>query len=329
MKVVEQWGDLADGVLAGRRISREQALDILTSPDSELLGLLQAAFDVRRRFFGTRVRIHVLVNARSGNCSEDCHFCSQSASSDTDIERYPMLSADALVDDARRAHEARAWKYCIVTAMRAPNARVIETICDAVRRIRQRYPMMICCSLGLLTPSQAGSLKEAGVDRFNHNLETSERFFPRICTTHTYADRVRTLRTAKEAGLSICSGGILGMGESDHDIVDLAMSLRDLDADSIPVNLLNPVPGTPLDSQHALTPQRCLKALALFRFVNPDKDIRVAGGREVNLRHLQPLSLYAASSIFAGGYLTTGGLPASDLHRMIEDLGFEIEEVRE
>lgn len=187
-------------------------------------------------------------------------------------------------------------------------------------------PIKVCTSLGLLTADKARMLKEAGVDRFNHNLETSERFFQNICTTHTYRDRVNTLRLVKEAGLSTCAGGIIGMGEGDEDIVELAFAVRELDIDSIPVNFLNPRPGTPLERERNLTPGRCLKALALFRFLNPAKDIRAAGGREVNLRHLQPLSLYPANSVFAEGYLTTRGQGSDELRRMIEDLGFEVEE---
>lgn len=321
------WAAFAEAILAGRIPTREEALRVLREPDTALLELLGAAFRIRRRYHGLKVRIHVLRNAKSGGCPEDCTFCSQSSISSAPIARYPLLSREDLVEGALKAYEARADTYCIVTATRGPTWRQLETIVEAVREIKARVPIKICCSLGLLTPEKARWLKEAGVDRYNHNLETSERFFPQICTTHTYRDRVRTLEVVKDAGLETCSGGIIGMGEGDEDIVDLAFTVRRLDIDSIPINFLNPIEGTPLGHCRQLTPMRCLKVLALFRFLNPQKDIRVAGGREVNLRHLQPLALYAANSLFAGGYLTTGGQAIQDVYQMIEDLGFEIEEV--
>lgn len=329
LRVGRYWESLAERVLRGEVIGNEEALGMLRASADDLLPMLHAALTVRMRTWGKRVRIHVLVNARSGGCSEDCRFCTQAASSDADIDRYPVVTAAELVQDAERALAARAWKYCIVTAMRAPNERVMTEVCEAVRRIKRSNALMICCSLGLLTDDQAARLKEAGVDRYNHNLETSRRFFPKVCTTHTYDDRLRTLEIVKRAGLSTCSGGIIGMGEEHEDIVELAAAHRALDTDSIPINFLNPVAGTPLGDRPLLSPQFCLRVLALFRFLNPDKDVRVAGGREVNLRYMQPLSLYAASSLFAGGYLTTGGQSSDDAHRMVEDMGFEIEEVRE
>ncbi|MBI3950975.1 MAG: biotin synthase BioB [Acidobacteria bacterium] len=320
------WNALAEAALAGKILSRDEALGVLRAPDSNLLELLQAALRVRRYYHGLRVRIHVLMNAKSGFCPEDCHFCSQSSISTAQINRHRLLSKAEIVEGARRAHEARAWKYCIVTATRGPSWPDLETICEAVRKIKQQIPIKVCCSLGLLTPEKAKKLKEAGVDRYNHNLETSARLFPTICTTHTYQDRVNTLGCVKEMGIETCSGGIIGMGEEDEDIVQLACAVRQLDVDSIPLNFLNPIEGTPLGHRRELTPTRCLKVLALFRFLNPAKDIRAAGGREVNLRQLQPLVLYAANSLFAGGYLTTNGQAVHEVHQMIEDLGFEVEE---
>jgi biotin synthase len=196
----------------------------------------------------------------------------------------------------------------------------------AVRQIKQELPMKICACLGLLTDEQASRLSDAGVDRYNHNLNTAASHHARITTTHTYDDRVATLEAVKRAGISPCAGFIAGMGESDEQIVDIAFALRELDADSIPVNFLNAIPGTPLEGRNELDPRRCLKILALMRFTCPAKEIRVAGGREVNLRSLQPLALYAANSIFVGDYLTTPGQAAESDWAMLEDLGFEIEE---
>jgi biotin synthase len=195
-----------------------------------------------------------------------------------------------------------------------------------VREIREKTGMNICCSLGLMNEEKIRRLKEVGVGRVNHNLNTSRTYHPEIVTTHTYDDRMATIENVKHAGVSTCSGGIIGMGESDDDIIDLALALRAMDIDSIPINFLHSIPKTPFEEKKQLTPQKCLKTLCLFRFVNPSKEIRVAGGREVNLRSLQPLSLYPANSLFVNGYLTTPGQEASDAHQMIADLGFELDQ---
>ncbi len=318
------WRALADKVLAGAPPSREEALAVLAAPDSAVPEILADAYRVRFHHHGNRVKIHILANAKSGHCPEDCAFCAQSAHAESPIDRYPLLTADDLVAQAKEARARGAWKFCIVTATRGPSDRDLDAVCEAVRRIKREAPIRICTSLGLLTPEKARRLAEAGVDRFNHNLETSRKFFPEICSTHTYDDRIETLRLAREAGMETCCGGIVGMGESDADVVDLAFAAHALEIDSIPVNFLDPRPGTPLAGRMRLTPLYCLKVLCLFRFVNPAKDIRAAGGREVNLRTLQPLALYPANSIFTEGYLTTGGQEANEDLRMIRDMGFEI-----
>jgi biotin synthase len=323
------WHDLADRVIAGGGPTRDEARAMLALPDDDLLPLLDAAYRVRRAFHGKRVRIHVLHNAKSGACPEDCKFCAQSGSYDTPAEIYPMQTVDQIVDGARRAKRARAWKYCIVTATRGPSRKDLDTICEAVRRIKAEMDITVCTSLGVLTDEKAQRLKEAGVDRFNHNLETSERLYPEVVTTHTYADRVRTVRIAKRAGMEACCGGIVGMGETADDVVDMAFALRELEVESTPVNFLDPRPGTPFAALPRVTPQYCLKVLAMFRFVLPRTDLRVAGGREVNLRWLQPMALYAVNSMFTSGYLTTPGATPSADHQMIEDMGFEIETASE
>jgi biotin synthase len=230
-----------------------------------------------------------------------------------------------MIEGARLASASKAQRYCIVISGRSPLDREIEEIAEAVRSIKHEVPIQICCSLGLLSEAQAKRLKAAGVDRVNHNLNTSEAYHPSICTTHTFQDRLATIRNARAAGLEICSGGIVGMGEQDDDLIDLAMALRDVKPDSIPLNMLNPVSGTPMADCDHLTPQRCLKVLCLFRFLHPRTEIRIAGGREHNLRSLQPLALYPADSLFVNGYLTTPGSPAPEVWKMIEDLGFTIE----
>src|SRR5512146_987379 len=316
---------LAQKSLKGELLTCSECHAVLNAPDENLLELLQAAFAVRSRYFGKTVRLQMLQNAKSGACQEDCHYCSQSAVSTAPIERYNLLPQKQMIEGARRAAASKAQRYCIVISGRSPLDREIDEIAEAVRSIKQELPIQICCSLGLMNEAQAKRLKAAGVDRINHNLNTSEAFHGSICTTHTFQDRLSTLRSARAAGLEICSGGIVGMGEADDDVIELAMALRDVKPDSIPLNTLHPVAGTPLEHCDNLTPQRCLKVLCLFRFLHPHTEIRIAGGREHNLRSLQPLALYPADSVFVNGYLTTPGAPAPEVWGMIQDLGFKIE----
>jgi biotin synthase len=316
---------LAQKALRDESLTRAESQSILDTPDDELLALLHAAFQIRSKYFGRTVRLQMLQNAKSGACMEDCHYCSQSAVSTAPIERYNLLPQKQMIQGARQAAAAKAQRYCIVISGRSPLDREIDEIAGAVRAIKQELPIQICCSLGLMSGEQAKRLKVAGVDRVNHNLNTSEAYHASICTTHTFQDRLATIKNARAAGLEICSGGIVGMGEKDEDIIDLATALREVKPDSIPLNTLHPVEGTPLENCDALTPQRCLKVLSLFRFLHPRTEIRIAGGREHNLRSLQPLALYPADSVFVNGYLTTPGAPAPEVWSMIEDLGFKIE----
>jgi biotin synthase len=320
------WDVLAEKALAGEPLTHEEGLSVLRAPDAELLSLLAAAFRVRRAHFGVLVKLNMIVNAKSGICPEDCGYCSQSIVSTAEIPKYSILDADVLMAGAHEAWTRRARTYCIVASGRGPSARELRQVTDAVRRIKQELPMKICACLGILTREQANELSAAGVDRYNHNLNTASSHHARITSTHTYGDRVATLEAVRAAGISPCSGFIAGMGETDEQILEVAFALRELDADSIPVNFLNAIPGTPLEGRDELDPRRCLKILALLRLVCPTKEIRVAGGREVNLRSLQPLALYAANSIFVGDYLTTPGQAAESDWAMLEDLGFEIEE---
>lgn len=318
------WSDLARRILGGDAIDRRTALAVLQAPDEELLALMHAAYDVRRAHFGRTVQLYYLMNAKSGLCPEDCNYCSQSRISKADIPRYPMMSREDLVAGAHRAMEHRACTFCIVASGRGPTKRELEHVVEAVKEIKETTPLRICACLGILADGQAERLRDAGVERFNHNLNTSEEYHGEICTTHTFQNRVDTVEEIKSAGISPCSGGIVGMGESDEDVVSLAFALRDLEVESIPVNFYHPVEGTPLSETWNLNPRYCLKVLAMFRFVNPSREIRIAGGRELHLRALQPLGLYAANSIFVSDYLTTQGQSAADDFRMIEDLGFEI-----
>jgi len=319
-----RWLDLADRILAGYRLSREEGLDVLRSPDEELLELLAAAYRLRRHWYGRQVQVNFLINAKSGLCGEDCTYCSQSAVSKAPIPKYPLVSKEKILEGAALAVAHRAKTYCIAVSGRSPAEKEIDLLAEAIQEVKRRYALRICVSPGLLSQQQAVRLKQAGVDRVNHNLNTSRRFYPRICTTHSYQDRLATLEAVRAAGLEICCGALLGMGEEEEDVVDLALELARLQAEAIPINFLNPIPGTPLEGIWRLTPQYCLKILCLFRLAVPKAELRMSAGREQHLGPLQPLGLYPANSLFIGGYLTTPGREPEEDFRMIESLGFEV-----
>lgn len=321
---ITSWSDLADRVLDGYQLTAEEAQAVLAAPDEELLDLLAAAYRVRQRHFGRTVQLYFLMNAKSGLCPEDCSYCSQSKVSEAEIPRYNLLNRDQLLAGAKAAAERDAKTYCIVISARSPNERELAAVEQIVPEIKRQYGLDVCACLGLLTPDQAERLAACGVNKVNHNLNTSAEHYGEICTTHTYQDRLDTLKAVRSAGMELCSGGIIGMGEKPRDVVAMAMELRDLGVESIPVNFLNPIEGTPLAGPSELTPNYCLKVLAMFRLVNPSRELRIAGGRELHLRSLQPLGLYAANSIFVGDYLTTKGqLPESD-YAMLRDMGFVV-----
>ncbi|MGC1308370.1 MAG: biotin synthase BioB [Phormidesmis sp.] len=319
------WQKMADNALMGKSLTRAESLAVLGASDDDLLDQLAAVYRVRRQYWGDRVRLHFLLNAQSGLCPEDCHYCSQSKISTADIEKYPLMATRKILAAAERAHHLKAGTFCMAISGRSPSPQVFEGVLAAVRQVKSTYPMRVCTTLGLLNKDQAQQLKAAGVDRINHNLNTAESHHEKICTTHSFQDRLSTVKAVQAAGLTTCSGGIFGMGESDDDIVDLALSLRSLNVTSVPLNFLIPIAGTPFGDRHELTPHRCLRILCLFRLLLPKQEIRIAGGREVHLRSLQPLGLYAANSIFVGDYLTTPGQSAQKDFDMIQDAGFTIE----
>lgn len=319
-----EFSQIADKIIEGQDISREEAQRVVRSSDAELLDVLAAAFKVRQHFHGKAIKVHVLQNAKSGVCPEDCKFCSQSLKNNSEVPQYGMQTVNDLVSGARRAAEMGASTYCMVTSTRGPSSNEIKVVCEAVRQIKSEFPTMgICTSLGLLKPGQAEALAEAGVNRYNHNVESSKRHFETVVSTHKWEDRVATVKAAKNAGLEACCGGILGMGEDSDDWVEMAFALKEIGVESVPLNFLDPRPGTPLGESKRMSPNDCLRALAMFRMVNPKSDLRVAGGREVTLQHMQPLSLFAANSIFTNGYLTTPGAAPSDDMQMIVNAGFE------
>lgn len=319
------WQELARQVIKGKELTDLEAMAILESDDDELLQLLDGAFTIRRHYYGRKVKLNMIINAKSGYCPENCGYCAQSRDSTAPIDKYPFITKEQILEGAKRAHENKIGTYCIVASGRGPTTKDVRVVSEAVEEIKEKYGLKVCACLGILKEEQAAKLKAAGVDRYNHNLNTSERHHDFITTSHTFEDRVGTVETAKRNGLSPCSGAIVGMKETKEDVIDIARSLRALDADSIPVNFLHAIDGTKLEGTNELNPRYCLKVLALFRYINPTKEIRISGGREVNLRSLQPLGLYAANSIFVGDYLTTEGQEDNRDFRMLEDLGFEIE----
>ena len=318
------WHSLADQVLSGVPATSEQAIAVLRAPDEEILDLLGAAYRLRLAAFGKTVQLYVLMNIRSGLCPEDCGYCSQSRVSSADIPKYPLLPDEKILEGAEQAARWGACTFCMVASGRSPADHEVRRIAGIVRSVKSRFPIRICTCLGILSSSQAQALADAGVDRVNHNLNTSEQHYPKICSTHTFQERVETLGRVRAAGIGQCSGCIVGMGESHEDLVWVAERLKELEVVSIPVNFLHPVDGTPLEGRWDLTPQFCLKALCMFRFVNPKTEIRIAGGRELHLGSLQPMGLYAANSIFLGDYLTTPGQAVESDLKMIREMGFEV-----
>jgi biotin synthase len=318
--------DLAEKALARELPARAEVLQVLSSPDDELMAVVAAAFRVRLRYFGRRVKLNYLVNIKSGLCPEDCFYCSQRLGSAADVLKYTWLKPDEVVESAEAGVRAGAKRVCLVASGRGPTDPDVARVAATIEAVKARHPdVEVCACLGLLAPGQAERLRQAGTTAYNHNLNTAQERYQDICTTHGYADRAQTVQTAKHAGLSPCSGLIAGMGENDEDLADVAFALRELDPDSVPVNFLIPFQGTPLGGRWDLTPQRCLRILAMVRFVCPDAEVRLAGGREIHLRSLQPLALHIANSIFLGDYLTSEGQPGQHDLEMIADAGFTVE----
>ncbi|TCK26862.1 biotin synthase BioB [Pseudonocardia endophytica] len=317
--------DLAERQLTGSTLDREDALAVLAANDDQVLDVVAAAARLRRAHFGDRVKVNYLVNLKSGLCPEDCGYCSQRLGSTAGVLQYSWLSPQDVVAQASAGIRGGASRVCLVASGRGPGSRDIDRVAGVVDELKSAHPgVEVCACLGLLKEGQAERLSEAGVDAYNHNLNTSEDRYADICSTHTFADRVDTVERAKRAGLSPCSGLIVGMGESDDELVDAVFSLRELESDSIPINFLMPFDGTPLAGTWLLNPLRCLRILAMARFACPAAEIRMAGGREMHLRSLQPLALHLANSLFLGDYLTSEGQAAKADLDMIADAGFRV-----
>jgi len=309
--------------LAGETIGGHAAERVLLDPDLELMDIVNAAYAVRRAHWGKTVNVHILNNAANGKCPEDCSYCTQAKTSEVDIEEYPMKTREEILGEAKLAYENGAFRYCMVFSGRGPSKGRTDELASLVRDIKAQYPLEVCVSAGLLDDDKAAVLAEAGLDRLNHNLNTSEEHYAEICTTHTYQDRIETLRAAKRNGIEMCSGLIAGMGEPASDLVEIAQTLRSLEAESIPVNFLLPFEGGDLEPQ-GLTPEYCLRVLCMFRFTNPAAEIRIAAGREFHLRSMEVFALYPANSLFLAGYLNATGGSTNRTYEMIRDAGFEI-----
>ncbi|NOZ87642.1 MAG: biotin synthase BioB [Deltaproteobacteria bacterium] len=306
-------------------LSKEEAVSLMGARGSDLMDLVAVSGRVRQEMLGNKVRLCGIVNARSGGCSEDCAFCAQARDSEAKIDHYGLLDEETIFAAARSAQDSGAGEFSIVTSGRAVKSkREVSIIVSAVKRIRKETKLETCASLGVLDEETLATLKDAGLQRFHHNLESSPSYYPNVCSTHSFEEKIRTAQRVKAMGLKLCSGGIFGLGESLVQRVEMLMVLAELSPDSVPINFLNPVEGTRLQAQSLLTSQEAVAVVAVARLILPGKHIILCGGREVTLRSLQPLALLAgASGLLVGDYLTTRGRPAGEDLEMIRDLGFE------
>ena len=317
--------ELAARIASGHRITEAEALAVLATPDFATLPLVGAAGTLRRQHFGNTVKVNYLVNLKSGLCPEDCTYCSQRLGSKAEILKYTWLKPDEAVAQAGYGIAGGASRVCMVASGKGPTDRDVDRVATMVEQLKGEHPQVeVCACLGILKDGQAARLKDAGADAYNHNLNTSESLYPEICTSHSYQDRVDTVQQAQSAGLTSCSGLIVGLGETPEQLVEAVFALRELGSDSIPVNFLMPFDGTPMEGTWLLTPLACLRILALVRLACPDKELRIAGGREMHLRSLQSTALEVANSIFLGDYLTSEGQGAAKDLDMIADAGFVV-----
>jgi biotin synthase len=306
-------------------LGEEQLREMARWPSERVPELLAMAGNVRNAATGKHISLEILYNAKKGGCSEDCAFCSQAARYSTGVEPEQLASIEEFLESARDAARRGASEYCMVVAVRGPSPRLLERVVEATRRIKAELPLKVAVSLGILTDADVAMLRDAGVDKVNHNLETSRRHFPAICTTHTFQERWDTCLLVKAHGLELCCGGIIGMGETLDDRVDFLLDLQELQPEEVPVNFLNPRPGTPLADRPVLEPNEALQFIALTRFALPHALIRLAGGREITLRGMQDLGIRAgANGLILGNYLTTQGRADEDDFAMLERLGFTV-----
>ena len=311
-----------DKVLAGGNITIDEAERLLAT--SDVMALADCANTITRKFNGDIVDVEALINAKSGKCPEDCSFCAQSTFYETGINKYPLLPKETIVQQAEMAKAGGATNFCLVCAYRSPPEKDFEQICETITAIREQVATEVNVSLGFMTPERAKRLKQLGVKRYNHNLEAAESYFSKICTTHDFADRVNTAKVVKEAGLELCCGGIIGMGETPRQRVELAFSIADLNPEEVPMNILIGREGTPLEAMGTIEPIDAIKTIAVWRFIMPQTILKIAGGREVHLKEKDRLALKAgANGIITGGYLTTGGNEPNRDIMMIKEIGLK------
>ena len=325
LETARKINEIAEKSLNGTPLSRADAEFVIELSDKHLPDLLAATFKVRKKFKGTTVAIQILTNARSGNCTQNCAYCAQSSESGAVIDKYHMVAYEKLSGDGRLADEKRLARHCIGLSGLRFTDNEIEEFAAAVSSLKSESDLPVCCSIGFLTERQALVLKTAGVDRINHNLNTSRRFYPTICTTHTYDERFVNIRMLQRLGFEICCGGIIGMGETSNDILDLLFDLREINPQAVPVNFLVPLEGTSLFGSEVshLTPEYCLRTLCLARLMIPHADIRCAAGREIYLKGREKEMFHIVDSIFAAGYLTAAGQAIDDTIELVKQAGFE------
>lgn len=316
---------ILDKVLSGMELDIREARSLLDAEEDKLLFLMHAANVIRKKFCGNKMDLCSLINAKSGLCSEDCKFCAQSSRHKTGCKTYPLVSVDRIVRTAGLAKKQGATNFCIVISGRGPSEKEFEKIKEAIEKINKKIGIRVDCSLGSLRIGMVKELKALGIDRFNHNLETSKEFYKDICTTHSYEKRLGMIGMLKEVGIKPCCGGIIGLGEGPDERLNLAFTLKRLDIGCVPINILNPRKGIPLEGVKPLKPFEIIKTIAVFRLILPKAIIKVAGGRESGLRDLQALAFMAgANGMIVGGYLTTKGRSVEQDLQMVRDLGFEI-----
>ena len=317
---------IAEAVLSGGEIKKDDIAVLLSMDKAAVWDILYWANRIRERFFGNKVRICSIVPGRLGGCDQDCGFCGQSARYDTGIGKVETLSDEKILAAAEQARLNGVPNFGIVYSGKAITEAELARLEKLIPQIKSKFGMGICASLGIITQDQAQRLTKAGLTRYNHNLETSENHFSKTVTTHKYADRVKTIKAAQQAGLGICAGGIFGIGEDDSDRIEMALELRTLGVDTVPMNFLHPIAGTPLADMKTLEPMEILRIIALYRFILPRTHLKVAGGRVLNLRDMQSWMFYAgATSLLSGNYLTTAGRAVEEDMQMVKDLGLEAE----
>ena len=313
---------IAEEIINGRRLNRED--DLAFFMEEDLDSLCRGADEIRRRLRGDRADLCSIINGRSGRCGEDCKFCAQSSCHNAKINEYPFLEPEEILEDCRRHERQGVGRYSVVTAGRALNGREMDLALRAYRSMKENCQIELCASHGLLSQEDFYRLAEAGISRYHANIETSRRNFPNICTTHTYDDKLEVIRRARNAGLAVCSGGIIGMGETWEDRVDMAFSLYEMEIKSIPINILQPIPGTPFGTLPPLSEEEILRTIAMFRYINPDAEVRLAAGRNSMEHSGKKVFTAGANAAITGDMLTTSGNNIADDMAMLTSMGFEV-----